>query len=1479
MVPPSLTITPTDHVTYVAAPGGSYVPGQSVTITATLAEGFAWSADLLPWTAVTPTTATQTLTFKDASCEVVTPAVPAVTAAACTGGVLVAPEITTGPTPGVVYTRIPTDLGDGTTSIDVTVTATVATGYAWPATLPAGWTHGDTPLIIRYTLTLAPESCTPVTPEAPGLTQGVCVGGVVSAPTLTLASTTGISYSVPPGPYTAGQTVTVTATLDPEDVSWPTQLPTGWTRRSPTTATNEVTFAHVTCTPATLANPAVTQATCAGGRVTAPSIVVPPVTGVSFTTEPTELGDGTRDVEVTVTATLEDGYGWGTINEPWKRVDVDTATFTVTLRGASCREVLPVAPTVTQARCAGGVLSPPTLVLAKTDGITYAADPAGPYVAGLSVIVTATLGPAGVGWPAALPAGWTRTSNTTATLVVPFADVPCTPVVPVAPTVTSATCAGGAVIGPSILLPTTTGVSYALEPEELGEGTSDVDVTVTATLADGFRWGTVTAPWTRVNDTTARWTVTLTAATCAEVTPVAPTVTQAMCAGGVLSPPTLALATTDKITYTVAPSGQYAPGGTATVTATLAGTGVAWPDALPPRWVRVNDTTATYAVTFKVVACTPVALAAPTVTQATCTSGAVSDPSIALPDTPGVVYVLAPPDLGDGTSDLAVTVTATLLDGFSWDQMPEGWKRVDAAVATFAVVLVGTSCAAVTPAAPAVKQAVCAGGVVSAPTLELAGTTGMTYAADPPGPYLAGQSVTVTATLDPTGVAWPATLPPGWERTSDTVATLIVKFAGVTCRLGTPAAPTVTQATCATGAVTVPTVVLASSPGITYLADPPGPYDGTEDTTVTVTATVHDGYGWEQMPTGWTEVTPATATFTVELVGASCDEVAPVAPALTQAVCAGGVVSEPTLTLAVTDGITYTADPGPPYTQGATVIVTATLDPAGVAWPGALPPGWAEVDDTTATYAVVFDRVSCKPVVPVAPSVTQPTCANGVVMAPTIRLPDQTGVVYTIDPADLGDGTADVAVTVTATVDDGFGWGTITLPWTRVDDTTATVPLLLVAASCDVATPVAPAVTEAVCTRGQVTVPMLTLAGTDGITYAADPPGPYAAGQSVTVTATLDPSGVAWPEQLPPAWTRASDTTATYAVTFENVSCHLGAPVAPTVIQATCVGGAVSLPEIVLPRSFGIAYSLDPAPPYDPTIDTQVTVTATTLDGYGWDPMPPGWTQLDSYEATFVVTLYGASCDEVNPVSPAVTQAICSAGAVTAPTLALPQTDGVTYAVDGAAPYRPGQTVNVTATLDTTGVGWPPTMPPGWTVTSDVTATSSVTFDDKDCKPVPLEAPAVGAASCVDGVLTLPAITLSETTGLVYVVEPAGSTVTASLVEGFTWDASGPVGFRGPIPAQTPPSEGWTQISPTKAAYAVIVAPAPDCAAIEAPAVPASPAPAAPIEPATPTAPGDLALTGTARVIAQLLLAVAAVAAGCLLLRIGRRRRPLHREH
>ena len=80
------------------------------------------------------------------------------------------------------------------------------------------------------------------------------------------------------------------------------------------------------------------------------------------------------------------------------------------------------------------------------------------------------------------------------------------------------------------------------------------------------------------------------------------------------------------------------------------------------------------------------------------------------------------------------------------------------------------------------------------------------------------------------------------------------------------------------------------------------------------------------MPPGWTRVDNVTATYTVELTGTTCDEVTPVAPSLTQAVCRNGVLVPPTLTLAETDGITYTADPEGPYHAAQIVTVTATLD-------------------------------------------------------------------------------------------------------------------------------------------------------------------------------------------------------------------------------------------------------------------------------------------------------------------------------------------------------------------------------------------------------------------------------------------------------------------------------------------------------------------------------------------------------------------------
>ena len=67
------------------------------------------------------------------------------------------------------------------------------------------------------------------------------------------------------------------------------------------------------------------------------------------------------------------------------------------------------------------------------------------------------------------------------------------------------------------------------------------------------------------------------------------------------------------------------------------------------------------------------------------------------------------------------------------------------------------------------------------------------------------------------------------------------------------------------------------------------------------------GYAWvDPLPAGWTTVadTPGTVIYKVTLPGASCQLVTPAPPTVTQAVCVDGVVSEPTLTLPNTNGIT-----------------------------------------------------------------------------------------------------------------------------------------------------------------------------------------------------------------------------------------------------------------------------------------------------------------------------------------------------------------------------------------------------------------------------------------------------------------------------------------------------------------------------------------------------------------------------------------------
>ena len=91
------------------------------------------------------------------------------------------------------------------------------------------------------------------------------------------------------------------------------------------------------------------------------------------------------------------------------------------------------------------------------------------------------------------------------------------------------------------------------------------------------------------------------------------------------------------------------------------------------------------------------------------------------------------------------------------------------------------------------------------------------------------------------------------------------------------------------------------------------------------------------------------------------------------------------------------------------------------------------------------------------------------------------------------------------------------------------------------------------------------------------------------------------------------------------------------------------------PNGGGITYTMSPAAP---VAGNQVTVTATLSDGYAWvDPLPDGWLAGDpaATKATWSETLEYAPCTPVTPLYPVATEATCTAGEVTVPTVVLPR--------------------------------------------------------------------------------------------------------------------------------------------------------------------------------------------------------------------------------
>jgi hypothetical protein len=622
-----------------------------------------------------------TLTAAPGDCNTtVTPVKPTVTQSKCddshhpTKAMLNVPS-----TLGITYT--PTS-GSYNAGDSVTVTAIASDGYEFVNNHDA-WTFVNSK---KETLTItfdnAPDCTVSVTPVLPDATQSVCSGQDPTDPTLAFKTTEGIAYTADPsGGWQAGDPVLVTATLTSAVYKFSAATTTnGWTVAG-NKATKSFTFdAAPDCrTVITPESPTVVQSDCpVGGHFpTVPSLTYPSTTGVLYSQDiPTPTTAVTTPVTVLVTATAQGKYKFAAAApKDWTRVSDTKETYTVTFtKSPDCRaEATPAAPTLTQAACpaTGTTLTAPTLTLVPATGVTYAPDKDAPYTAGEIVTVTANTA-SGYKFAAALPAGWSRDSDTKATYVVTFdAGFACT--VPESPGLTQSVCPsdGTTPTAPTLTYKSTDGVLYSVDQDAPYHGGQVV--TVKATAQPGHEFDT-TAPgdWVWVSDTVETLAVTFAdSPQCAQT--VTPTFTNDECASSVPTSATYTIASTPGVDYYVnsvlTTAGKYTAtdGSTITVEAkpqagyTLVGTS---------SWSHEFPATPDCVQSAKVVKAT--------FTTDKCVNGTPRGATYTVPSTTGVSYTVNGKSVTAGTykasSGSTVTIVATAQPGYtlegttSWSQ-------------------------------------------------------------------------------------------------------------------------------------------------------------------------------------------------------------------------------------------------------------------------------------------------------------------------------------------------------------------------------------------------------------------------------------------------------------------------------------------------------------------------------------------------------------------------------------------------------------------------------------------------------------------------------------------------------------------------------------------------------------------------------------------------------------------------------------------
>src|SRR5699024_7743162 len=320
-------------------------------------------------------------------------------------------------------------------------------------------------------------------------------------------------------------------------------------------------------------------------------------------------------------------------------------------------------------------------------------------------------------------------------------------------------------------------------------------------------------------------------------------------------------------------------------------------------------------------------------------------------------------------------------------------------------------------------------------------------------------------------------------------------------------------------------------------------------------------------------------------------------------------------------------------------------------------------------------------------------------------------------------------VEIIATPEEGYEL-TETEGWELQEDGSATTTIELADVDCsdepeenEDATPVIPAVNDAYCDEDEIVNPEIILDETDGVIYEIN--GEIEAGQTVEIIATPE-EGYELTET--DGWELQEDGSATTTIELEDVNCseEPEVPEEPIVVNlenpkyenAYCdEEGNTTDPVVDLPETEGVNYEIEG----DLKPGETITIIATPEADYELTETD-GWELQEDGSAITTIELANVDCSEELEVSPKrrssdlenpkYENAYCDEeGNTTDPVVDLPETEGVSYEIEGD--LKPGETITIIATPEE---GYELTETDGWVLQEDGSATLTITLKDIDCE-------------------------------------------------------------------------------------------------------------------------------------------------------------------